>query len=90
MKKLLIVCFISFFFMSGEIVGGMLSHSLAILTDAADKLTDVVGFLISFLAIYMGSRVSNYHMSFGYHRAEILGALASIVLICIINIYLII
>jgi cation diffusion facilitator family transporter len=88
MSKLLIVTGISFLFMAGEIVGGYLSGSLAIITDAAHMLSDVAGFMISYFAIYMGSRPSNYQMSFGYHRAEVLGALASIMLIWGIIIYL--
>lgn len=64
-----------------EVIGGYWSGSIAIITDAAHMLSDVAGFLISYFAIYLGSRPANYHMSFGYHRAEILGALASVLLI---------
>lgn len=88
MYKLLLVTGISFVFMLAEIVGGYISGSLAIITDAAHMLSDVAGFLISYFAIYMGNRPANYQMSFGYHRAEILGALASIMLIWGIIIYL--
>lgn len=88
MTKLLVVTGISFMFMIGEIIGGYLSGSLAIITDAAHMLSDVTGFLISYFAIYMGSRPANHQMSFGYHRAEIIGALASIMLIWGIIIYL--
>lgn len=88
MYKLLIVTGISFIFMLAEIVGGYISGSLAIITDAAHMLSDVAGFLISYFAIYMGSRPANYQMSYGYHRAEILGALTSIMLIWGIIVYL--
>jgi solute carrier family 30 (zinc transporter), member 2 len=81
MCKLLMVTGLSLLFMIGEIVGGYVSGSIAIITDAAHMLSDVAGFLISYFAIYMGSRPANYQMSFGYHRAEILGALASVLLI---------
>ena len=60
MCKLLLVCGISFLFMIGEIIGGYLSGSLAIITDAAHMLSDVAGFMISYFAIYMGSRPANY------------------------------
>lgn len=60
MFKLLLVTGLSFIFMGGEIVGGYLSGSLAIITDAAHMLSDVAGFLISYFAIYMGSRPANY------------------------------
>lgn len=88
MCKLLAVTGISFVFMIAEFVGGYMSGSLAIMTDAAHILSDVAGFLISYFAIYMGSRPANYQMSFGYHRAEILGALASILLIWGLIVYL--
>jgi cation diffusion facilitator family transporter len=81
MGKLMIVTAICFLFMGGEVVGGIISNSLAIMSDAAHMLSDVAGFTISYLAIYLGRRPANNGMSFGYHRAEILGALASILLI---------
>src|SRR3954468_24325514 len=81
MQKLFIVSVICFLFMGGELVGGIISGSLAIMTDAAHMLSDVASFMISYFAIYMGNRPSTFKMSFGYHRAEVLGALASIVLI---------
>ena len=88
MKKLLVVTFIAFFFMVGEIVGGYFSGSIAIITDAVHQFSDVAGFLMSFLAVYLGQRPSNHRMTFGYHRAEILGAIASILLIWGLIIYL--
>lgn len=81
MAKLLIVCGLSFVFMITEFTGGWISGSLAIMTDAAHMLSDVAGFMISYFAIFMGSKPANFSMSFGYHRAEILGAMTSILLI---------
>jgi zinc transporter 2 len=90
MVKLLVVSFISFLFMAGEFTGGYLSGSLAIMTDAAHMLSDVAGFMISYFAIHMGTRPTTFNMSFGYHRAEILGAMASIILIWGLVIWLIV
>jgi zinc transporter 2 len=56
MCKLLIVSTICFIFMGGELVGGLLSGSLAIMTDAAHMLSDVAGFMISYFAIYLSNR----------------------------------
>jgi zinc transporter 2 len=53
MKKLLFVSFICFFFMVCEFAGGIISGSLAILADAAHLLSDVAGFMISYLAIHI-------------------------------------
>ena len=49
--------------------GGVLSRSLAIATDAAHLLTDLISFVISLFAVYIGSRAPTKRMSFGYYRA---------------------
>lgn len=46
--------------MIAEFVGGYLSGSLAIMTDAAHILSDVAGFLISYFAIYIGTKPANH------------------------------
>ena len=72
---------ISLIFCVTEAVGGTVSGSLAILTDAAHQLSDVAGFVISFLAIYLTRKPSTLKYSYGYHRADVIGALASILII---------
>jgi zinc transporter 2 len=81
MKKLFFVSFICFIFMGLEFAGGIISHSLAILTDAAHMFSDVAGFMISFFSIYISKNKTTFDYSMGYHRAEILGAFVSIFLI---------
>ena len=49
--------------------GGVMSSSLAIATDAAHLLTDLISFVISLFAIFIGSRAPTKRMSFGYYRA---------------------
>lgn len=56
MRKLWFVVVICFFFMIAEIVGGIMSDSLAILSDAAHMLSDVGGFAISILSIWIGQK----------------------------------
>lgn len=56
MKKLGFVVVICFIFMIAEIIGGIMSDSLAILTDAAHMLSDVAGFAISMFSIWIGSK----------------------------------
>ena len=55
--------------------GGLLCHSLAIITDAAHMLSDVAGFLVGAIALVLTSRNANHRYSFGFGRAEVLGAL---------------
>lgn len=56
MSKLKIVVGICFFFMITEVIGGIMSDSLAILTDAAHMLSDVGGFVISMFSIWIGQK----------------------------------
>jgi len=67
--------------MIGEAVGGYYAGSLAIMTDAAHLLSDLAGFLISVFALWITSRPATATLSFGFHRAEIIGALLSVLLI---------
>ncbi|XP_034761923.2 proton-coupled zinc antiporter SLC30A2-like [Acipenser ruthenus] len=72
-------------FMIGEVVGGYLAHSLAIMTDAAHLLTDFASMLLSLFSLWMASRPATKTMSFGWHRAEILGALVSVLSIWVVT-----
>jgi zinc transporter 2 len=71
-----------------EFVGGLLAGSMAIMTDAAHLLSDFSGFLISIFSIWIGTRPASSNMSFGYHRAEIVGALGSVILIWGLTVWL--
>ncbi|XP_055902925.1 proton-coupled zinc antiporter SLC30A2 isoform X2 [Eupeodes corollae] len=84
-KKLIIASILCVFFMVAEIIGGYLSNSLAIATDAAHLLTDFASFMISLFAIWIAGRPSTQRMSFGWYRAEVIGALASVVMIWFIT-----
>lgn len=62
-------------FMVVEFVGGFLANSLALMSDALHMLTDSIALMLALFAFWIASRPSTPKMSFGYHRAEILGAL---------------
>lgn len=80
---------ITVFFMIVELVGGWMANSLALISDAAHMLTDVGAMLLSLFALWVAKRPSTPTMSFGYHRAEILGALTSGLMIWLISGFLI-
>lgn len=88
--KLCCVVFICFIFMIIECVGGYISNSIAIMTDAAHMFSDVTGFGISIIAIRFGLRSPDKRHSYGYHRAEVLGALTSMVIIWVLVLWLVI
>lgn len=58
-----------------EVVGGLLSHSLALLSDAGHVLTDVVALALAWFAAAQAERPANERRTFGYHRVGILVAL---------------
>jgi zinc transporter 2 len=78
LRKLWIVSGICLVFMIIEIIGGYLASSIAIMADAAHLLSDLLGFLISIASIYISRKQATSHMSYGYHRAEVIGALVSV------------
>jgi len=81
MKKLIWVTIICIFFMVCEIVGGVISNSLAIMSDAAHMLSDFSGFAISMFSIIISRRKPTKSLSYGYYRCEVIGALLSVFLI---------
>lgn len=66
-------------------LGGVLSNSLAIATDAAHLLTDFAAFMISLFALWVSSRKPTQSMPFGWYRAEVIGALASVLTIWVVT-----
>lgn len=64
-----------------EFIGGFISNSTAIKTDATHLLSDFFGFLFSLISVYLTRRKSTHKHSYGYVRAEILGALLSVFII---------
>ena len=88
--KLIIVSIICVIFMVGEVIGGLISSSIALMTDAAHMLSDLVGFSISFVAVWLSRRPATEKLSYGFHRAEVIGGCASIILIWGLTIWLIV
>ena len=60
-----------------EAVGGWLTHSLALLSDAGHMLSDVVGLALSLAALAIAARPSDQRRTYGWHRVEILAALGN-------------
>eukprot|EP00931_Biecheleriopsis_adriatica_P115423 TRINITY_DN9120_c0_g1_i3.p1 TRINITY_DN9120_c0_g1~~TRINITY_DN9120_c0_g1_i3.p1 ORF type:complete len:438 (+),score=73.42 TRINITY_DN9120_c0_g1_i3:96-1409(+) len=69
------------FFMLVEIVGGVVSNSLAIITDAAHMLSDVGGFIVSLVALQLSAMEATQAYTFGFKQAEVLGALLSVAIV---------
>jgi len=84
-NKLILSSCLVLAFMMAQIIGGVLSNSLAIATDAAHLLADFASFMVSLLAISLSKRPRSPRFSFGWHRAEVLGATTSVLLIWLVT-----
>jgi cobalt-zinc-cadmium efflux system protein len=71
-----------------ELAGGIISNSLALLSDSAHVLMDVIALLLTYGAIRISARPSNSNMTFGYHRFEIFAALINGLTIIVIAIFI--
>ena len=60
-----------------EVVGGLLTGSLALLADAVHMLSDNVALGLALVAVWLAGRPSTPERSFGYQRAEVLAALVN-------------
>lgn len=64
-------------YMVAEVVGGLLTNSLALLADAGHMLSDVAALGLSWFALWMAERPPNANKTYGYYRMEILAALVN-------------
>jgi cobalt-zinc-cadmium efflux system protein len=70
-----------------ETVGGILSNSISLVSDAVHMFTDVMAIGLSLFAITMAARIHSGAMTFGYHRAEVMVALANGVALTVISLW---
>ena len=77
-KRSLIAAFVLISgFMCVEVIGGIVSGSLALLADAGHMLTDAASIALALAAMYFAERPHSVQRTFGYHRLEILAALVN-------------
>lgn len=80
-RRLVIVLAMVLGFMVVEIVGGLLTNSLALLADAGHMFTDAAGVGLALLAIQFARRPATSEKSFGYYRLEIFAAVVNAVIL---------
>jgi cobalt-zinc-cadmium efflux system protein len=88
-KGLLIALSITLFMMVAEIVGGILSNSLALLSDAGHMFTDTLALALSFFAMKFADMPATEKKTFGFYRFEILAALLNGVTLVLMSLYII-
>ncbi len=86
--RLKIVLGLTLTYLVAEIIGGILTKSLALLADAGHMFTDVGGLALALFAINMASRPASPEKTYGYYRAEIMASLANAVILIGISLYI--
>ena len=78
-RKSLIValCLISSY-MVAEVIGGLMSGSLALIADAGHMLTDAAAIAMALVAMWIADKAASVEHTFGYYRTEVLAALANL------------
>lgn len=87
-RRLAIVLGLTTAYLIAEVVGGLLTHSLALLADAGHMLTDVAGLGLALMAIQFAERPATPERTYGFYRVEILAALINAVVLIGISGYI--
>lgn len=87
--KLWVSIFLNLAITLAEFVGGILSNSLALLSDAVHNLNDTLSLIISLVARKISKKGVNQNKTFGYKRAEIIGAFINLITLVIVALFLI-
>ncbi len=87
-KNLLLSVLLNFLVTIAEIIGGLVSNSLALLSDALHNLGDTSAIFIAFLANVISKKERTNKKTFGFKRIEILAALFNAIILVVIIIYL--
>jgi cobalt-zinc-cadmium efflux system protein len=86
-RRLVVVLVLTAIYMLAEAIGGWLSHSLALIADAGHMLSDVAALGLSLFAVWISRRPPTPARSYGYHRTEILAALANAATLIAISVW---
>ena len=72
-----------------QVIGGLLSGSLALVADAIHNFSDAISLIVAFAARRIGRRPADATMTFGYGRAEVVAALVNYTTLTVIALYLV-
>ncbi|WP_426431910.1 cation diffusion facilitator family transporter [Winogradskyella sp. HB-48] len=88
-RKLLITIVLNIVITVAQVIGGLLSGSLSLLSDALHNFSDVLSLIVSYAAAKLSQRKASINRTFGYKRAEILAAFVNASTLIIVAIILI-
>ncbi|CAO3638621.1 unnamed protein product [Mucor hiemalis] len=88
-KKLWFAVGLACCFFATELVAGYFANSLALMSDAFHLLSDVASFIVALAAIYLAEKPATKRHTFGFHRAEVIAALVSVLTIWVLTAFLV-
>ncbi|WP_243473426.1 cation diffusion facilitator family transporter [Winogradskyella sp. MH6] len=88
-RKLLITILLNIVITAAQVVGGLVSGSLSLLSDALHNFSDVLSLVVSYIAAKLSKQKASINRTFGYKRAEILAAFVNASTLVIVAIILI-
>jgi cobalt-zinc-cadmium efflux system protein len=88
-KNLFVTMALNFIITIAEVIGGLLSGSLSLISDALHNFSDGIAIIITYIAIRLSKQPRTYKYTFGMKRAEILAAIINASTLIIISFYLI-
>jgi cobalt-zinc-cadmium efflux system protein len=89
-RKLFVTIILNIIITVAQVIGGIVSGSLSLLSDALHNFSDVISLVVSFIASKLSKRKASINRTFGYKRAEILAAFINASTLVIVAILLII
>ena len=87
-ETLRLAFFLTLIIITAEVAGGLLAHSLALLSDAGHALTDIFALGLAWFATVQAERPANARKTFGYHRVGILTALANAMTLMLVTVWI--
>lgn len=90
LRALLIVLGVTGTVFFAEVIGGLITGSVALLADAMHMLSDAAGLIIAVVAILIGRRAATAQATFGYRRVEVLAALVNAVTVLGISVWIVV
>ena len=88
-KRLVVAVGLNLLLTVVEAIAGVLAGSLALLADALHNFNDCGSLIIALVARRIGRRPSDERRTFGYRRAEIIGALINLTILAVVGLYLV-
>ncbi len=89
-RNLLVSIFLNILITAAQVVGGLLSGSLALLSDALHNFSDVISLIVSYIANLLSKQQASLKKTFGYKRAEIVAAFINAATLIVVAVLLII